>query len=201
MICVIRAILALAMVATAAACTSEPTSRPILVDPSPVLEMPATAISTAAPRPEPTVMTPTAQPPTPEERRLEIEAFTKPLWFGWYAAVAAGDVDALGKSVARNRIHADGVAAIDAGGLEFIRTPQMDDYRFTVLDVLRDDPDCIVIALREDPAAFLATGVEAERIGVFWMHDRRWYLATSWTIDAPEFAWGDDCSLMVRDYT
>ena len=76
----------------------------------------------------------------------------------------------------------------------------MEDYAFSVIDVLRDDADCIVVALREDPTSFLADGVEVERIGVFWLHDERWYLATSWTIDAPEFAWGDDCSLMVREY-
>lgn len=198
-ICATRAILALVMLAAATACTSVPTTTPALVDSSPALETRATTVSTAAPRPLPDT-TATTEAPTPEERRLEIEAVTKPLWFGWYAAVAARDVDALGKSVARNRIHADGVTAIDTGGLEFIDTPRIDDYHFTVLEVLRDDPDCIVIALREEPTAFLAGGIEAERIGVFWLHDGQWYLATSWTIDAPEFAWGDDCSLMVRDY-
>ena len=65
---------------------------------------------------------------------------------------------------------------------------------------LENFADCIVAALREDPRAFLEGGVVAERIGVFWPHAGRWYLATSWAADTPEFAWADDCDLMVRDF-
>jgi hypothetical protein len=190
----------LALLVSGAACGSTPATAPVLSDPS----LPrAGGGANEAPRALDSgsgATTATAVAPTPGERRLEIENLTKPLWFGWYSAVAAGDIDALGQTVARSRIHADAVTAIETADLDFTEQPRIEEYDFSVVEVLRDDVDCIVAAVREDPTAFLADGVEAERIGVFWLRDERWYLATSWTIDAPEFAWGDDCSLMVREY-
>ncbi len=196
----VQAILTMALVTSVAACAPGPTATPTLVDPPLSTETASTVTRVGTPRTTRVDALSTTVTTTPEERRAQIETLTKPLWLGWYAAVAAGDVDALGQAVALNRIHADGVTAIATAALDFIAVPRMEHYEFAVTEVLRDDPDCMVIALREDPSAFLAEGVEAERIGVFWLHDRRWYLATSWTIDAPEFAWGDDCSLMVREF-
>lgn len=198
----IRWIVSAALMALSA-CGSSGLPSPVLVDPhEPMTSEIVAQVSASATRPlSPETIDPAAsQRTTREERHIEIEALAKSLWFGWYAAVAAGDVDALGNTVAATRIHADGVTAIATGALGFTETPRIEDYEFSVVEVLRDDVDCIVTALREDPTAFLAGGIVAERIGVFWLHANEWYLATSWTIDAPEFAWGDDCSLMVREY-
>jgi hypothetical protein len=148
-------------------------------------------------RPAPTTTTP---PGAGSRSRQDAEALLAPLWFGWYAAVAAGDIVALGETVALSRIHADGVTAIEESILAFSSPPAIDAYEFEVTDVLRDSEDCLVASLRENPAAFLQGGNEAERIGVFWPHEGRWYLATSWIAGTPEFAWADDCELMVREF-
>ena len=133
-------------------------------------------------------------------RTQVLEAMLKPLWFGWYSAVAGGDAAALGDTVARTAIHDDGVAAIGKAVPAFNQSPSQEAYSFEVLDVLRDDEECVVVVIREDPSAFLIGGRAIERIGVFWPHAGRWYLATSWTIGTPEFAWEDDCELMVREF-
>lgn len=191
-----------AVVVGLSACASPALPAPALVDPpeSTTSEAVATLPGTAATPPTTTAETATSQETTHETRRLAIETITKPLWFGWYAAVAAGDESALGRSVALNRIHADGVLAISTGSLAFTIAPHIDEYRFTVTEVLRDDADCLVVELREDPRAFLIGGIEAERIGVFWRHDGEWFLATSWKTGTPATAWADDCTLMVREF-
>lgn len=194
----LRAFLVVATLASATACATPPAATPQLTDPAPATTVPPSEMG-APDSASPAALTTTVEP-DPVDRRLEIEALTKPLWFGWYDAVAAGDVDALGRTVARSRIHADGITAISTAALDFTAEPRMEDYDFTVSEVLRDDADCIVVAIREDPTAFLGGAIVADRIGVFWHHEDGWYLATSWARDAPEFAWADDCTLMVRDF-
>lgn len=198
----LRALAAAAAVGLSA-CAPPALPPPVLADPPE--SMASTEIvppAAASVSPPPLVLPEKTSSPqiADDERRRDIETLTKPLWFGWYAAVAAGDEHALDRSVARNRIHDDGRRAIAAGSLRFSTVPRIEDYRYSVTEVLRDERDCIVAALREDPGAFLQDAIEAARIGVFWKQAESWYLATSWTIDSPEFAWADDCSLMVRDF-
>jgi hypothetical protein len=195
----------IAALAAVAACGGL-TAPPAVSNPPPTSAVVPTTATTLDAR---SVEAPTEPPPTvaldagetdPDVRRQNLESMLKPLWFGWYSAVASGDPDDLDRTVARNRVHIDGIEAIEEAALRFAATPAIDDYEFAVLDVLRDEDDCIVASLREDPGAFLIDGVVAERIGVFWPNEGSWFLATSWAIDTPEFAWADDCTLMVRDF-
>ena len=140
--------------------------------------------------------TTTAAPATTtlEQREQEVAEILQALWFGWFDAIYRKDTDALWDVVATEEMHDAGEEAMIQ--LHFVASPTEQSVDVTILEILLDRADCLVVYHTSDASGILeradVTGVE-----VLWPSDRgMWRLATSWI--RPNDLWENDCDLRER---
>jgi len=157
--------------------------------------------TTTTSSPTTTTSTTTAETTTtsvqPGDRLAEVERILEELEIARLVAIYNRDESALNDVVA---IQAGIDAAIDAmDTLKFVEDPSVAAIRVTVLEVLLDRPDCLVVFHEFDGRATLGgTGLE-QAVRVLWPREdgsTNYRLARLWS--SPGDLWQDDCDLMDR---
>jgi hypothetical protein len=134
---------------------------------------------------------------TEEQRLAEVEQILTDLWFGWFDAIYRKDADALWNVVATTPFHEAGIAAMDE--LTFDAEPSSEQLGVTIVDVLLDRPDCLVVQ-NTVSMPFLVTNPSDSGVNVLWPDERYgWRFATAWVY--PGDLWKADCDDLVREET
>jgi hypothetical protein len=132
-------------------------------------------------------------------REEEVKAILEDLWFGWFDAIYRKDEDALWAVVATEKLHDDGVAAMEIEGV-FTAQPAPGDAEVVNMRILLDRPDCLVVDQTVEASEFREDAPTGQEVSVLWPDDRYgWRFATSWS--HPEDRWIADCDDLERDVT
>ncbi len=132
----------------------------------------------------------------PDARVAEVARILEDRWVGLYDAIFRQDESSLADIVAVQPLYD---AAVDgmAGAIEFTSAPTAETMTVTLIDILLDRPDCLVVHFNRDLSGAIADGVSADGVQVLWPRDDGSYrLARTWT--NPADLWQDDCDLMDR---
>ena len=146
-------------------------------DDPPATTLMAAPTSTTAPTttaaPTTTVPTTTAAPTTTQDlsaREAEVEALVKELELALWDALYRGDEQALADVIGGEALWNAVKPNLDTAASAFLAEPTLDSYGLTLVEILRDDADCIVTHSIEDTSAFLAEATET-LITVVWPAD------------------------------
>ncbi|HEX5672559.1 MAG TPA: hypothetical protein VFY46_07515, partial [Acidimicrobiia bacterium] len=110
--------------------------------PSPTTTTVVTTTTTTDP-PTTGTSTTTTSTTTAEQRLAEVEAILQELWFGWFDAIYRKDADAVWEVVATSQGHESGLAAMES--MEFLAPPTLQEVRVTIVQILLDRQDCLVV--------------------------------------------------------
>jgi hypothetical protein len=145
-----------------------------------------------------TTTEPTTTTISAEARIAEVEAILRDLWFGWFDAIYRKDADALWEVVATSTIHQSGVEAFEV--LPFAREPAADLVQVSIIDVLLDRSDCLVVHHEIDISEVRGEPAATAVVSVLWPDERYgWRFATSWA--NPNDLWLSDCDALQREQT
>ena len=156
-----------------------------------------TTTTTTAPPPTTTTGPTTTTTVDPEVRKAEVARILEDLELARLVAIYDKDEDALLGIVATQPGYDSAVAAMET--LDFLADPADAGIEITVLEVLLDRADCLVVHHEFDGRASLGDDAISQAVRVMWPRteggiDLR--LARLWS--SPADLWMDDCDLMVR---
>ena len=134
---------------------------------------------------------------TADQRLAEVETILQELWFGWFDAIYRKDADALWEVVATTRGYESGLAAMES--MEFLAQPTVQEVRVTIIEILLDREDCLVVENAVDLTGILGI-VGDPTVNVLWPDPNYgWRFATDWS-NATDL-WLDDCDVVAREAT
>lgn len=165
--------------------------------------IPPATVTTSAPSTStpPSTSTSTAPPTSttldPEARKAQVERILEDLELARLVAIYERNTAALGDIVATQRGYELAVGAMD--NLVFEANPSVAGVKVTVLEVLLDRPDCLVIFHEFDGRSSLGEGAVEEGVRILWPREtgsQNYRLARLWS--SPGDLWQDDCDLVDR---
>ncbi len=130
----------------------------------------------------------------PEARIAEVELILEDLYVRWFDAIYRKDESALPDIVALQRDYDSAVVAMDANG--YAANPATVGVDIHVIEVLQDDPDCLVVHNKLDASRVFGEPATSTGVDVLWPHNKGWRLARSWS--GPGDLWQVDCDLTSR---
>jgi hypothetical protein len=156
----------------------------------------APTTTTSGPTTTTTVLETTTTSLDPDARMAEVARILEDRWVGLYDAIYRQDESSLADLVAVQPLYD---AAVDgmAGAIEFTGVPTAETMTVTLIAILLDRPDCLVVHFNRDLSGLIVGGVPADGVQVLWpREDGSYRLARTWT--NPADLWQDDCDLMDR---
>lgn len=124
-----------------------------------------------------------------EARLLEVEAILEDLYFRWFDAIYRDDETAVRQVIAtEENLEAFRNATTDLD-LPSPPTPELIDI--VSIEILRDDPTCLVTFSEFDLTTWRGEGAVSTGVNVLLKHEGRWKLASAWT--HRNDLWQDDC--------
>ena len=133
---------------------------------------------------------------SPEARIAEVEVILEDLYLRRFDAIYRRDESVLADIVA---LQGSYDAAVDAmPTAEFIASPAEVGVDVTVLGILLDRPDCLVLHYDMDVSRIFGPGRTTGGVRVLWPRgdDGPWRMARSWS--GPGDLWNVDCDLVDR---
>ena len=148
------------------------------------------ATTTSSSTPDVTVTTTTTKPESHVVETVEeAEKILRALWFGWFEGIYNQDEDRIREVVGSQQFLDDAKLAFETMRLESEPTPT--SITFQSLEILRSDPQCLVIWSRSDLSTLIGPGTEREGVDVLRGVDNEWRMTSAWAYR--EDLWEADC--------
>lgn len=163
---------------------------------NPVLTTSSTEARTSSTSTTATTTT-TAEPSTttettadPDARVEEVRQILQDLYYRWFDAIYRNDEEAVLAVVATQQGLESFQRAVDELNAE--RAPTLEDIQIRELEILLDEPNCLVTFAEVDLTAWRGPDARGSVVDVMWPHDSSWRFATSWSSKGD--LWEQDCT-------
>jgi hypothetical protein len=156
----------------------------------------------------PTTSTTTTRPPTTtttlslEEREAEVLALVTEIEFRLWDADYRLDVDELEDLIGGEELFERWTGTPDPRSF-YSRPPDRGNLSVELYAIELDRPDCLVVAIAEDPSAFLKDGTPEDLIVVLWPVPEaqlKWRIVERFGGGTPESSWLPQCDLQNREW-
>ena len=148
-----------------------------------------TATTTTATTSTTTTLPDTTTTVDPQARLREVEAILTDLYYRWFDAIYRNDEEAVREAVATINNLEDFRRAMST--MEFLKEPTAEGVVVTQVEILLDEPTCLVVFSTLDVQAFRGEGAITSGVDVLLPVKGSWKLGTTW--ERKTDLWQQDC--------
>lgn len=169
---------------------SPSTTAPTSTSAPPTSTTVASTSTTSAPTTS-TTAPPTSTTTDEGARVEEVRLILEDLYFRWFQAIYNNDEEAVRDVIATQNNLSDFRSAVE--NLELPRSPELGDITVRDINLLRDDPDCLVAEFVLDLSSWRGEGMVTEGVDVLLRVGQEWRFGTSW--ESANDLWQEDCEI------
>jgi hypothetical protein len=162
----------------------------------------APTATTAAPTTTTTTEAPTTTTQSLEDREAEVLALVRDLEFRLWDADYRLDEAELKDLIGGEELYQRWAGTPDPRSF-YAQSPEEADFFVNLYAIELDRPDCLVVAITEDPSAFLKEGTPEDLIVVLWPvpeAQHGWRIVERFGGGTPESSWLPLCDLQNREW-